>query len=110
MQDFYEPVYKGCTSPGTMFGVPMLPFIVVTMGFAQAAVLLFVMFQLAGLAPLAVIYAAVFRWARAVSRNDDQRLLQLVKRIKARRGHRPVAAFWGAVSYAPFDGNRHGQA
>jgi type IV secretory pathway VirB3-like protein len=110
MQDFYEPVYKGCTSPGTMFGVPMLPFIVVTMVFAQAAVLLFVLFQLAGLAPLAVLYASVFRWARAVSRNDDQRLLQLVKRIKARRGQRQVTAFWGAVSYAPITESRHGQA
>jgi len=107
MQDFCDPVYKGCTSPGTVFGVPMLPFILATLCFAQLGVVAFMVFKLAGLAPLAVVYAAVFRWARAVSRNDDQRLLQMILRIKSRWGQRTLRAYWGATSFSPLAEPRH---
>lgn len=107
MQDFYDPVYKGCTSPGTVFGVPLMPFIIGTLCFAQLGVVGFVTLKLAGLGPVAVVYAAAFRWARRMSRNDDQRLLQMVLRVRSRWGQRPLLAYWGAASYAPLNHRRN---
>ena len=99
MDDFYDPVYKGCTSPGTIFGVPMLPFILGTLLFAQLGVLAFMTIGLAGLVSLLVAYSAVYRWARSVSRNDEQRLLQMIMRMRMRAGQRSSIAYWGAVTF-----------
>lgn len=107
MDDYYDPIYRGCTSPATMFGIALVPFILSTLCFAQLGVVAFIVFKLAGLAPVVVVYAAVYRWARGISRNDDQRLLQMILRIRSRWGQRTLRAYWGAASFSPLTGTRH---
>lgn len=99
--DFYDPIYKGCTSPSTAFGVPMLPFILGTLVFAQAAILGGLFFGTPVVVMLALLYGLAFTWARRISRNDEQRLLQLILRLRMRLRQRVTRARWGAISFAP---------
>ncbi len=99
--DFYDPIYKGCTSPSTAFGVPMLPFILVTLVFAQVAVICFLIFGISIVVVLATLYGFFIAWARRVSRNDEQRLLQLFLRMRMRGPQRASIRYWGAVTFAP---------
>jgi len=106
MSDYFDPVYKGSTSPATMLGIPLMPFILATLCFAQCGIVAFMVLKLAGLAAVATIYAALFRWARRVTRSDEQRLLQMILRVKSRWGQRTLRAYWGAASYSPLNTTR----
>ena len=99
MNDYYEPVYKGCTSPSTIAGVPTLPFVLSAVVFAQLGLVAFMTTGAAGILTVAVIYGYVLRWARRVSRSDDHRLEQMIKRLKIRHGHRLSTRYWGAGTY-----------
>jgi type IV secretion system protein VirB3 len=101
-QDYFDPIYKGCTSPSTVFGIPMLPFILGGLVFAQAAALGFYFFGLWMVFTVAVLAAGAFIWAKKVSRNDDQRLLQVIMRMRMRGPQGASKRHWGAVSYSPF--------
>ncbi|MFX7945844.1 VirB3 family type IV secretion system protein, partial [Acinetobacter baumannii] len=36
--DFYDPIYKGCTTPSTILGVPLIPFILGALVIGQLSV------------------------------------------------------------------------
>lgn len=99
--DFFDPIYKGCTSPSMVFGVPMLPFILGTLVFGLAIVWGGFLFGAPLVAMLAVIYGFGFAWAKKISRMDDQRLMQLILRARMRIPQRSTIAYWGAVSFSP---------
>jgi type IV secretion system protein VirB3 len=99
--DFYDPFYKGCTVPSTAFGIPMLPFILVTLIFAQLGILAFFTGGAAPFIVLVLLYLALFLWAKRVSRHDEQRLLQLWLRARIRLQQRNAKALWGAISFGP---------
>jgi type IV secretory pathway VirB3-like protein len=99
--DFYDPIYKGCTSPSTILGVPLVPFILGALVCAQLAVLsfFFVRFSVA-LVPIIVgVYGYV--WARKVGANDEHRLLQYLMKLRMRLRQAATRRFWGAVSFSP---------
>lgn len=100
-EDFFDPIYKGCTSPSTVFGVPMLTFILGTLVFAQISVIGFFVSGMPVVVVMAILYGFSLAWARRISRNDEQRLPQLILRMRMRGPQRASIRYWGAVTFAP---------
>lgn len=97
----FDPIYKGGTTVSTMFGVPLLPFIVVTLIFGELAIPAFYLLGAAGLIPIGLTYGVLFRWARNLGRHDEQRLLQVIKRAQIRLPQLRSIRCWGAVTFGP---------
>lgn len=104
--DFYDPIYKGTTGISTAFGVPMLAFILGAVVFGQIGLAFFVFFGLPATISVAVVAFFCYGWARRISKFDDQRLLQYLKRMRMRGPQRRARVTWGAVSFSPFSGKR----
>ncbi len=99
---YLDPIYKGGTSPSTAFGVPMLVFILGAVVFGQVALIVFLLGGLPATIAVGVLALSCFGWARRISKFDDQRLLQLVLRVRMRGPQRRPRLAWGAVSFSPF--------
>jgi type IV secretion system protein VirB3 len=106
-----EDIFKGATRPATLFGAPLIP-VVSNIGIAMLATMWGGMMFSFGIAPF-VVGGAIFGhcWMRMVTKKDDQRLHQLMLKLKLSFGQRN-RRFWRARSYAPInwrgtsDGNR----
>lgn len=93
-----DPLFRGCTRPPMLVGVPLAPLIGVTVVHAILAIW-FTLLVLIGL-PVAVGVM------RLLVRSDEQRFRQLAlwARFRRRDGNR---RFWGGcTSYSPLDGSR----
>jgi type IV secretion system protein VirB3 len=94
-----DPVFKGCTRPAMLWGVPLVPVLVVGGGMLIPAI-----WALLASPPLGVgiifLMIPVFIAMRVITRNDDQRLAQLLLglRMGLRQRNR---RFWGAHTYVP---------
>jgi type IV secretory pathway VirB3-like protein len=99
--NYFDPIYKGSTAPSTAFGVPLIPFILGTLVFAQLAVLGLFIFGFHVTIVCAILYGFALVWAQKVSRNDDQRLLQLLMKMRMRGPQLATRRYWGAVSFSP---------
>lgn len=100
-EDFFDPIYKGCTAPSTMLGVPLIPFVLGALVIGQLTVLSFYFFNLSVALVFIVIGLVVYVWARKVGANDEHRLLQLLMRARMRGQQSATRKFWGAVSFSP---------
>jgi type IV secretory pathway VirB3-like protein len=99
--DFYDPIYKGCTSPSTIFGVPLIPFILGAVLTGQLALLSFYFIRLSVALGFIVIGVFAYFWARKVGSNDEHRLLQYLMKLRMRGRQSATRKFWGAVSFSP---------
>lgn len=93
-----DPLFKGCTRPPMLFGVPLTPLVVVTVVHAALAIWFTLLF-LIGL-PVAIVIM------RLIVRSDEQqfRLLGLRLQCRLRNGNRQ---FWGGgASYSPLSFTR----
>lgn len=99
--DYFDPIYKGCTAPSTVFGVPLLPFILATVVFGQGAVAAFYFVGVPLALVLLMLYGFAFVWARRMSRNDEHRLIQYILKMRMRGPQGASRQFWGAVSFSP---------
>lgn len=98
---FRDPVFRGCTRPAMFLGVPMVPAILLTGSAVLLAMLgLFVNAYVSIL--IVAVYLPLYLWMRTVTRQDDQRLNQLVLRLRLRVRMQGARRFWGALSYSPF--------
>lgn len=92
-----DPVFKGCTRPAMLWGVPLVPLLMVGGGILIPAI-----WALLASPPLGVgllfLMIPVFVAMRVVTRRDDQRLAQYALRLRMvlRQGNRP---FWGMHAY-----------
>ena len=83
------------------FGAPMVPVILVT----GIAVLLAVLgLFISAYISIAVItvFIPVFMWMRVMTKADDQRLNQLILRLRMRVRLQRSRRHWGAFTYTPF--------
>jgi type IV secretory pathway VirB3-like protein len=103
---FYDPIYKGCTAPSTLLGVPLIPFILGALVIGQLTVLSFYFIRLSVAAVFIVIGVTAFVWARNVGRNDEHRLLQYLLKARMRARQTATRKFWGAVSFSPLPPRR----
>jgi len=81
-------------------GAPMVPVILVT-GFAVLLAMLGLF--VSAYISIAVItaYVPVYGWMRAVTKMDDQRLNQLILRLRMRARMQRARQSWGALTYVP---------
>ncbi|RFU44220.1 conjugal transfer protein TraD [Paraburkholderia sp. DHOC27] len=106
MNPLRDPVFKGCTRPAMLWGVPLVPFLMV-----GGSILIPAIWALLASPPVGVgivlILIPVFVTMRSVTRHDDQRLAQFALRIRmvSRQRNR---RFWGAHAYVPVRVKRRG--
>ncbi len=99
--DFYDPIYKGCTAPSTILGVPLIPFILGALAIGQLTVLSFYFIRLSVALVFVIIGVFLYTWARKVGANDEHRLLQYLMKARMRGRQSATRKFWGAVSFSP---------
>lgn len=98
IQQLRDPVFKGCTRPAMMLGVPLVPLVVVCAGCALLAMWgLLLSFWVAF--AVIVLMVTLICLLRQVTLRDDQRLKQWEIRIWLRTRNRS-SRHWGAVSYS----------
>jgi type IV secretion system protein VirB3 len=101
VEGFRDPIFRGCTRPAMLAGVPMIPLLVVSGVF-----LLVTMWCVYLVSPyvalyLAVTYVPILLTMKAITKKDDQRLHQMMMRARMRFRHGAGRALWGATSFGP---------
>lgn len=99
MNPLKDPVFKGCTRPAMLWGVPLVPFLMVGGGMLIPAIWALLASPPLGVAIL-FLMIPVFVVMRVITRQDDQRLAQYMLRLRMvlRQGNR---GFWGVHAYVP---------
>jgi type IV secretion system protein VirB3 len=94
MSSLKDPVFKGCTRPAMLWGVPLAPFLSVSGGMLIPAIWALLASPPLGLG-LLFLTIPMFVAMRVITRRDDQRLAQytLRVRLRIRQGNR---RFWNA--------------
>ncbi|MBL3961010.1 VirB3 family type IV secretion system protein [Burkholderia sp. KCJ3K979] len=99
MNSLKDPVFKGCTRPAMLWGVPLVPALI-----TGGAMLIPAIWALLVSPPLGVgilfLMIPVFVAMRMVTRHDDQRLAQYALRLRMRFQQRN-RRFWGTHAYTP---------
>lgn len=98
--DFRDRIFKGATRPAMMFGIPMIPFILLVGSHLLLAIWAFVLvsgFISIGLAILLVMEILILRQVNA---NDNHKLAQYFLYFRE-IGHRQNKNYWGAHSMSP---------
>lgn len=106
MDPFRDSVFKGCTRPAMLWGVPLVPFLMAGGSILIPAIWVLLASPPAGVG-IVLLLIPVFVTMRAVTRHDDQRLAQYVLcvRMGLRQRNR---RFWGAHAYVPVRIKRRG--
>ena len=81
-------------------GAPMIPFILVTGLAIMAAMLGLFVSPFISIA-VVTVWAPIYAWMRVVTKADDQRLMQLLMRLRFRTRMIGSRRFWGAQTYVP---------
>ncbi|CAG4913485.1 VirB3 family type IV secretion system protein [Paraburkholderia gardini] len=99
MNPFRDPVFKGCTRPAMLWGVPLVAALMIGGGMLIPAIWALLASPPVGVGIL-FLMIPVFVAMRVITRNDDQRLAQLAQRLRmsVRQRNR---RFWGAHAYVP---------
>lgn len=103
-----DPLFKGCTRPAMLVGVPMIPMIIVCMViFLPGMWLLMFAGPLFGLPLIFGVLPICIWWMREVTKKDDYRLEQLIMRWTLRSRQRN-GALWGkgVAAYSPIQYRR----
>lgn len=99
-----QPIYKGCTRPPLLWGVPLLPL----MAIGTPSLIIFFI-GLAYALPLAIVallvFVGSFAFMREVTKRDDHRLVQLLRMMPLRAKNKN-RRYWGCVSYCPVNYKR----
>ena len=98
--DLRDPIFKGCTRPATVWGVPLVPMIIIVGAMLILGALAGAVFKgpsfLIALGSLMPIFLVL----REVSRRDDHRLVQILIRFRlARFGQ--IATMRSVRTYGP---------
>src|ERR1700744_5077144 len=92
-----NPVFKGCTRPAMLWGVPLVPFLMVGGGMLIPAIWALLASPPLGVAIL-FLMIPVFVAMRVITRHDDQRLAQYALRLRMLL-HQGNRRYWGAHAY-----------
>lgn len=101
MDSFHDPFFRGCTRPAMLLGVPLIPMLLVAGAFLLLGAWSAYLVSPYALLFLALLYLPAVLAMRAVTRQDDQRLRQLLLRARMRLFMGAVRRHWGAYSYSP---------
>ena len=98
---FRDPIFKGCTRPAMLGGVPTIPLILICGLTLLLSVWSF--YLVSGYVSLFILFVTipVVVTMREMTKKDDQRLRQVLMRARMRLRHRVSRRTWGAISYGP---------
>lgn len=87
-----DPLFKGCTRPAMVFGVPIIPFFIVVFGMGFVSILTTVLLNFL---TIGLVYVM-----RIIVKNDDQRfrILGLWLSFRVQDMNR---GFWKSSAYSP---------
>jgi len=77
-----ELIYKGATRPAVTMGVPLVPFILATAAAAMVGMYALILIGPWAASPIALVYLPLMVWMRHVTKKDDQRLRQMLLRLR----------------------------
>ncbi len=82
-------------------GVPIVPLILI--GGLTLLMSVWLYYLVSGYVSLGIVLTAIpiLLWMRQTTKTDDQRLRQVMMRVRMRLRHGPSRATWGAISYDP---------
>ncbi|WP_164707912.1 type IV secretion system protein VirB3 [Paraburkholderia phosphatilytica] len=106
MNALSDPVFKGCTRPAMVWGVPLVPFVAVGGGILVPSIWVLLVSPVAGVSVVLLI-VPVFLTMRVVTRHDDQRLAQHALRLRMTLRQRN-SHYWRAHAYVPLAVKRRG--
>ncbi|RMP06559.1 type IV secretion system protein VirB3 [Pseudomonas syringae] len=92
-QDPRDPIFKGCTRPAMVYGVPTVPLAIVVMVVVLISVWTTVL--------LAFTLIPIFLVMRVIAKHDDQQFRLLGLKILFRANNRN-RRFWKSSTYSPF--------
>ena len=98
---FRDPIFKGCTRPAMLGGVPTVPLILTGGATLLLSVWSFYLFSGYVSLFLVLMDIAAIVTMREITKKDDQRLRQVMMRARMRLPHLASRATWGAISYGP---------
>lgn len=101
MNGYRDPIFKGCTRPAMLAGVPIVPMVIVTGASSLSAMWSF--YYLSGyvVIVIAIVSTAAIISMREITKRDDQRLRQVMLQARMRVRHITSRSLWGAISYGP---------
>lgn len=95
---YKEVVYKGCTRPAMLFGVPVTAF---ALGVGGSFLLLFVLLS----PPWTILSVLVWYVMRLLCKEDDQKFNQIGVNFLTKMRN-PNAKFWGVSTFQPVEYRR----
>ena len=97
---YRDPVFRGCTRPAMFLGAPMVPVVLAT---GLAVLLAMLGLFISPYITIAVLtaYVPVFAWMRFVTKSDDQRLNQVLLRLRLRARLQGNRRQWRALTFTP---------
>lgn len=101
MDGYRDPIFKGCTRPAILAGVPLVPMVLVMIAAFLAGMWSFYFISGYLVVVIALSTTAIIISMRAMTKRDDQRLRQVLLQAGMRLRHRRSRTFWGAISYGP---------
>ncbi|MFT3960908.1 type IV secretion system protein VirB3 [Propionivibrio sp.] len=102
-----DPLFKGCTRPAMLLGVPMIPMMVVCMAIFLPGMWVLLFAGPIGLVLIFGVLPGCVWWMREVTKKDDYRLEQLILRLSLRI-RQVNGALWGkgVAAYSPIQYRR----
>ena len=101
IQGFRDPIFRGCTRPAMLAGVPMIPLLFVTGVFLLTAMWCVYLVSPYVSLFLGMVYVPILVTMRQITKKDDQRLHQMMMRARMRLRHAAGRAMWGTTSFGP---------
>ena len=97
-----DPLFKGCTRPAMLGGVPMTPMILVCLVTFLPGMWILLFIGPIGLVLILGVLPVCIWWMRDMTKKDDYRLEQLILRISL-RSRQANGALWGkgVAAYSP---------
>lgn len=109
LDPFKDPLFKGCTRPSMLADVPMVPFLVVTGLIVLAMMYTFILVNVFTSLGIFLLYVPIYVWLRLITKKDDQRLNQMMLKLRMRLRMKAARRGWGAVTYSPLRYKRSGK-
>lgn len=101
MENYRDPFFRGCTRPAMFAGVPLIPMLLVSGCTLLLAVWMFYLLSPYVSLFLIIAYIPLVITMRQITKKDDQRLRQVMMRVKMRTRQQAGRALWGAISFSP---------
>jgi type IV secretion system protein VirB3 len=95
-----EAIYKGATRPAMKWGVPLMALVAIFMPCIVVAAWGAGLVSIWIAPAMAAVLVPLYAWMRYVTYRDDQRLLQIILRMKLLVAN-PNRRLWMARSYTP---------